>query len=113
MTPLADLTADEFDLVGRCLRAAVDGPFFPEWEFHTLFGMTRVEVRDIADRFPDPDEFDDEPGAHNDQWLAINNTLVNLFGYPHGHDAELPAPRERLQSIYEKWNGVTSSPGIK
>ena len=36
-------------IVGQALRAAADGPFFPDWEFHTLFGLERSEVRAIAD----------------------------------------------------------------
>jgi hypothetical protein len=26
-------------IVGECLRASVDGPYFEDWEFHTLFGL--------------------------------------------------------------------------
>ena len=36
-------------VIGECLRAAVNGPFFPDWEFSTLFGLTRDEVRAVAD----------------------------------------------------------------
>lgn len=28
-------------LVDHFLRAAADRPFFPEWEFQTLFGLSR------------------------------------------------------------------------
>ena len=24
-------------IIGECLRAASEGPFFPDWEFHILF----------------------------------------------------------------------------
>jgi hypothetical protein len=26
-------------ILGQALSAAADGPFFPDWEFHTLFGL--------------------------------------------------------------------------
>src|SRR5215472_14498052 len=67
-------------LVGQVLRAAVDGPFFPEWEFHTLFGLTRGEVRAIADTWPSVDRTGPDV-AH-----GVNNSLNNLLGYPHGQD---------------------------
>jgi len=68
-------------VVGQALRAAVDGPFFPEWEFHTLFGLARSEVRAVADAWPNVDSTDANVA------LAINNSLVNLVGYPHGQDS--------------------------
>jgi hypothetical protein len=75
-----NLTEDERKIVGACLRAAANGPFFPEWEFSTLFGLTRAEVKDVADRYPDVEENDDEPTGNDDSWLAINNTFANLLG---------------------------------
>jgi hypothetical protein len=68
-------------VVGQALRAGVDGPFFPEWEFHTLFGLARSEVRAVADAWPNVDSMDANVA------LAINNSLVNLVGYPHGQDS--------------------------
>src|ERR1700746_3012128 len=68
-------------LVGQALRAAVDGPFFPEWEFHTLFGLTRSEVRAVADAWPNVRL------TSADVALAVNNSLNNLLGYPHGQDS--------------------------
>ena len=44
---------DDIKMIGQCLRAAVDGPFFPDREFSTLFGFSRDELRHIADRWPD------------------------------------------------------------
>lgn len=67
-------------VVGQALRAAVDGPFFPEWEFHTLFGLARSEVRAVADAWPNVDSTDANVA------LAVNNSLGNLVGYPHGQD---------------------------
>ena len=68
-------------LVGEALRAAVDGPFFPDREFQTLFGLTRSEVRAVADTWPNVEL------NSTDVVLAVNNSLNNLLGYPHrqGH----------------------------
>jgi hypothetical protein len=71
-------------LVGQALRAAVDGPFFPEWEFHTLFGLTRGEIRAMADAWPNVDL------TSSNVTLAVNNALNNLLGYPHGQDSAWP-----------------------
>lgn len=76
-------------LVGRALRAAVDGPFFPEWEFHTLFGLMRSEVRAVADAWPNIDLTTENVA------LAVNNSLNNLLGYPHRQD-----------SVWSQWISV-------
>ena len=66
----------------QCLRAAVEGPFFPESEFQTLFGLDRSEVRTVLAAWPDLDESNDSVR------LAINNSFVNLLGYPHGGESQ-------------------------
>ncbi|MFZ3214454.1 MAG: hypothetical protein WA192_00160 [Candidatus Acidiferrales bacterium] len=75
--------------VGEALRAAADGPFFPDWEFHTLFGLERTDVRAIADAWPRP------AASHEDLKLAVTNSLNNLLGYPHGNEA-----------VWSKWISV-------
>jgi hypothetical protein len=69
--------AQDADVISQCLWAVVNGPFFPDWEFHTLFGLERDEIRRIAQAWP---EWDDEEQLA----LAVNNSLNNLLGYPHG-----------------------------
>ena len=64
-------------LVGQALRAAADGPFFPDWEFHTIFGLDRNEVRTIAYAWPNIE------ANSEDVVLAVNNSLNNLLKYPH------------------------------
>ena len=44
---LANLDEKERGVVRECLGATVEGPFFPDWEFQTLFGLERDEVRRI------------------------------------------------------------------
>ncbi len=45
--PLTDLDERERDVVRQCLKAAVESPFFPEWEFGTIFGLERDDVRRV------------------------------------------------------------------
>lgn len=77
---LSVLSLDELAIVGQCVKAAASGPFFPDWEFSTLFGVTRPEAQAVAERFPNVDENDDGQEGCDDSWLVINNALVNLLG---------------------------------
>jgi hypothetical protein len=75
---LQHLSPEQRKLVRKCLIAAVEGPFFPDWEFHLLFSLERDEVRMIANQWPTIDESDD------DVRRAIKNSFNKLLGYPHG-----------------------------
>lgn len=101
--PVKDLNPTEREIVKDCLRAAVEGPFFPDWEFSTLFGLERDEVRKILESWPHLDE------QNNDVVLAINNSFNNLIGYPHGlHDNWsdfIPVDVAELARIFSKWRG--------
>jgi hypothetical protein len=90
-------------IVGQALRAAADGPFFPDWEFHTLFGLERSEVRAIAHAWPE------RSAPAEDIALAVNNTLNNLLGYPHGLDAMwsqwISVERQQLEALFSRLRG--------
>lgn len=95
------MTVLQRDRLLACLRAAADGPFFPDWEFQTLFGVTREDVRGVATGWPNVDDTNEMVR------LAITNSLANLIGYPHGRDDELLAQvglhREELPALLEEW----------
>ena len=99
--PGSGLTDREAGVVLRCLRAAVEGPFFPDWEFHTLFGLHRAEVAAVAARWPNVDD------AEEDVRLAINNSLTNLLCYPHGEPEAFKElvgeSEEEVERIFSKW----------
>ena len=101
---LENLTVDERDLVRRCLKAATDGPFFPEWEFSTLFGLTREEVRTCWSS--------SQKLRSEDQVMrqAIHGCLANLLGYPHREqeawDRLISASREEVAEVFAKWREV-------
>jgi hypothetical protein len=100
---LQDLTSDEQKIVLDCLNASVEGPFFPDWEFSTLFGLSQEEVRSVIQKWP-VDDTSDETAA-----LAINNTLNNLLGYPHQENEAwrqyISASQEEVYTIFKKWRG--------
>lgn len=77
------LSDDEIALVRECLRAAVEGPFFPEWEFETLIGVDRVIVARVYTTWPD---ISVEPAEFS---CAVLGSLNNLLRYPHGKSDKL------------------------
>ena len=100
---LTDLDTAETQVVLECLRAASTGPFFPDWEFHTLFGLDRRDVQEGVDAWPNIDE------TKQNVSFAINNSMNNLLGYPHGLDKDwaryISVPPSEVRRIFEKWRG--------
>jgi hypothetical protein len=100
--PLSRLSEADRQVVFESLRAAAVGPFFDDVEFHTLFGLDRKELMEIVSRIPNIDDAD----PHIE--LAINNSLINLLGYPIGvkgssrEDWILPSASE-LEQAYGRW----------
>ena len=72
-----DLENKEKEIVYECLKAVVYGPFIPDYVFHSLFGIEREDVKDVLDQWPEVDE------SSLNTNLAINNSMLNLWGYPH------------------------------
>jgi hypothetical protein len=97
------LSKRDSEVVAQALRAAADGPFFPDWEFHTLFGLTRDQVRRISEEWPLPS------GSPDDVVLAVNNSMNMLLGYPHRkHDlwAEwISVDRYALNELFSRIRG--------
>lgn len=97
------LSAKEQELVRQCIRASVEGPFFPEEEFSTIFGVTRSEAAEVLSQWPKVDESNDV--VH----MTINNSLNNLLGYPHGlHDnwsEYIEATGQEIAAVFAKWRG--------
>ncbi len=91
----------DFQAFKESLAAAASGPFFPDWEFHLLFGLERAEVGSIADSLTAA-----TPITGNVA-LAINNAMNNLLGYPHGQGAAwsrwLSVTPAQLQVIFSRW----------
>lgn len=95
-----NLADSDSRVIGEALHAAAEGPFFPDWEFRALFGLERSEVRAISDAWPNRQA----PPA--DVTIAVNNSLNNLLGYPHGQDSVwshwMSANRDQLQNLFDR-----------
>jgi hypothetical protein len=100
---LGALNEREKQTVFECLRAASDGPFFPDWEFPILFGLERAQVRRIVAAIPDIDDSSEEIA------LAINNSMAHLTGYPHRQEAAwssyISVSEEEVDRVFDKWRG--------
>lgn len=93
---LDHLDPSEIETVRSALEAAARGPFFPDWEFQTLFGVDRDAVERALQRFPALEGADDR--------LAVNNAFANLLGYPHGGSLDAyNLTGERLHAVFDKW----------
>jgi hypothetical protein len=97
---LERLSKRDSEIVGETLRAAADGPFFPDWEFHTLFGLHREQVRRIADEWPFPTTSPEEVV------LAVNNSINSLLSYPHGKEDVwsdwISADRDAVNELFNR-----------
>ena len=102
--PFKDLSEVEQNIIYQCLKATVEGSFFPEWEFNTLFGLTRQEVKQIIKDWAVIDR------DSSIVILAINNSFNNLLYYPHKCEREwhnfISVSRQKLKTIYSKWKGT-------
>jgi|SRR5208282_336828 len=109
---IANLNEREREVVRECLRAAVEGPFFPEWEFEIIFGLKRDDVRQVLLSWPGLNEADETVVR------AINNSFNNLLGYPAKNKQEI-WPRLisvsgiELARIFDKWKGRTPRASYK
>ncbi|NET09140.1 MAG: hypothetical protein F6K16_31445 [Symploca sp. SIO2B6] len=98
------LKDEEQNIIFECVKAAVEGPFFPDWEFHALFRFYRNEIAEFVENWSSLD-YDSR-----DVKLAINNSLNNLTGYPHQYfdawEDYLPANRKQVNELFRKWRAI-------
>jgi len=96
---LDHLSPDDLEVVRQCLLATVGGPFLPDWEFQTLMGLTRAEITDIATSWPSDER----------QFVAVNNALNNLLGYPHKQHNEwtqyISVNPTEVAQVLARWRG--------
>lgn len=101
---LASLNEKEWEVIRECLRATVEGPFYPDWEFGTIFGLERDDVKRILMAWPEVNEADEYVVQ------AINNSLNNILGYPARNKEEMwpkfiSVTPAAVATILDKWKG--------
>lgn len=97
----------EHDILKKCLNALIHGPFFEDWEFNTLFGVSRSEVSNFLNRFPSYVEIQQKLNFANDECLILQNVFTNLLGYPHKNgkilEEMIGMNSKELGILYQKW----------
>lgn len=97
------MSTREWQTILECLKASANGPFFDhDDEFATIFGIDRSELKKVIDEW----WIEDAVPSH-EVLLAINNSMNNLLGYPHGKyhlwsDYISVSPKE-VRRVHEKW----------
>lgn len=95
---MRDLTSADRQLVRECLDVVVNGPLFPDEEFHALFGIERAEAAQVLRQWPNVDD------RNEVVFLAVNNAIGNLLGYPHGKDLKkYLSATEYLDGVLARW----------
>jgi len=78
------LSAAERAVLDACFRETTEGPYFPDWEFPTLFGVTRDKVRASRRHWA-------AGKAERQDHVIASQVLNNLISYPHGLAKQLSA----------------------
>ncbi|WP_425258486.1 hypothetical protein ACPOLB_23570 [Rubrivivax sp. RP6-9] len=105
--PLADLDPQELEVIVACLKCVAAGEVIKhDWEFQTVFGIEVTDILAVVDSWPNVDEKDETVA------LAINNSMVNLLGYPHGWHAKwdscMSFPLSEIARVLNKWRSSTA-----
>ena len=110
---VAQLSPEDQDVIRRALAAAASGPYFPDWEFSTLMGMSRDEVAQVLATWPETavlTSLDRDPDRV--QEIAVHAVLNNLLGYPHNEwdllSTSLGTSRAEFRSLFDRWRGEPS-----
>lgn len=107
---VARLSPGEQALIQKALTAGAEGPYLPDWELQTLLAVTREELAAVVAAWPDATATTSwESDPERVQYIAVNNVLNNLVGYPHGRWAslteELGAGPKDLVEVLQRWRG--------
>lgn len=102
--PLAQLTDDEKALVFECLKCVAAGKVtLHDWEFQTIMGIEVKDLLAVVNKWPEVDDSEEVV------FLAINNSMNNLLGYPHGKhfmwSEFIHAPQSEIARVFAKWRG--------
>ena len=97
---MAALTERDRDVIQSVLLATVDGPFYPHWEFQTLFGYERDTVRAVLDAWPEGIGTDHTDGV-------VQAAIFQLLAYPHGEwdawSARSDASIDELKAVARRY----------
>lgn len=101
---LKNLNEEETNVVRKCLECIATGQvILHDNEFQLIMGIEVAELNEILESWLDIDQSDEKV------FLAINNSMINLLGYPHGcyhrWSEFMDIPLASIAGIHEKWRG--------
>lgn len=99
---LRNLDEEESEIVKECMQCIANGEvILHDFEFQTIMGVNVEEFLEILNMWPNLDESDIKVRA------AINNSMNNLIGYPHGMQKRwndvMDTPLTKISDILQKW----------
>jgi hypothetical protein len=77
MSGMGSISDDDRSLVIRCLGEALEGEYFPDWEFETLMGFTRSELREFLDAAKSSRALESLPDMRPVVGSVLNNRAVS------------------------------------
>lgn len=72
-----DCSKNELDIIKKCLLVCFDEEIFPDYIFHTIFGIDRKVYSILIHQFPEIDL------RNASMRLAVMNSINNILGCPH------------------------------
>jgi hypothetical protein len=102
---LKDLNDEDKAVIWSCLQVVASSKVIElDWEFPLTFGLEIPEFLEVVHAWPKVDDID------LNVYLAINNAMNNLLGYPHlAHDSWdkfIPVSAERIYEVFSRWRGI-------
>ena len=106
-----DLSERDLRVIKECLQVAAHGPFFPDWEVETLFGLTRAEMAAIAADWPAVD------AGTREVRRAVIGALGHLTGYPHGEEEAwgryISVSPSEVEDLLRRWRNQSSASEVE
>ena len=72
-------SSDEQKILRACLGAIKYLPIYRRDDFHEVFGLTKSELNEVEEKFPDWDFYDEGPRETDDSRIALGNAFAWIF----------------------------------
>lgn len=100
-----DLSERDRTVIYECLRCVASGNVIEhDAEFPALLGIEVSELVSVLQAWPDVDVSDPVVAC------AINNSMLNLVDYPHGHrdtwSRVMTIPLDEIADVLARWRSI-------
>jgi hypothetical protein len=98
----SQLDEQEKQIVLTCMKAVLEDDEL-KFEHHSRLGIDEQELKEIIEKFPNIDDFDE----NSNETLAINNCLNEICHGIKFTESQwrkyFDCDREKIREVYEKW----------